>query len=57
MFSPRPDVLQLDVVMNEGCMPPTVLMLASPKVAKALLKDQPGIKDYTKTVQVRAHQH
>lgn len=53
MFNPRPDLLQLDVVMNEGCMPPTVLMIAAPKVAKALLKDQPGIKDFAKTVQVR----
>lgn len=50
MFQPRPDLLSVDVIMND--MPPTVLALGTPKGLKDLLKEQPGIKDYAKTMSV-----
>jgi hypothetical protein len=52
LFQPIPDLLQVDVVLGEGCMPPMVLMIAAQKAGKALLSNQPGIKDYAKSVQV-----
>lgn len=52
LFQPIPDTLQVDVVLGEGCMPPTVLMVAAPKAGKALLSDKPGMKDYATSVRV-----
>lgn len=55
VFNPRDNLLQVEVCMAEGCMPPTVLLVATAKAAKAVLKEQPGINNYAKSVQVRGN--
>jgi len=53
LFNPRDNLLQVEVCMAEGCMPPTMLLVATARAAKAVLKEQPGINNFAKSVQVR----
>lgn len=52
LFNPRDNLLQVEVCMAEGCMPPTMLLVATARAAKAVLKEQPGINNFAKSVQV-----
>jgi hypothetical protein len=40
----------LQVVMNEGAMPPMVLVIATKKVARTIAKELPDVADYTHKV-------
>ena len=42
LFSPRDDRISIEVYMQEGCMPDTVLAVAPPKQMKAMLRDEGG---------------
>lgn len=53
LVAPRDDLLDVEVYMSEGCMPPIVVAFGVPKVMRVLSRECEDIKTYAKPVNVR----
>jgi hypothetical protein len=51
-ISPRPDFVDIEIAMNEGAMPPTVLFVGQPRFAKERLAEEEDLKKFTKKIEV-----
>ena len=52
LVSPSEDTLEVEVCMNEGCVPPIVLVIGTPRAARTLLKEQRDVELYAKKISI-----